>query len=158
MKNIIVLFTLTFVFSLHLSAQTDNQDSGAQSDIFETLRTIDPQNYAVVKLHQDERIEMIFGKKTLAGLSKTIYRVQVFSSNAQRTAKSEAYNVEKMLHEEFPGQTIYVNYSSPFWKVRIGEFLTRESAQLFRTQVVNAFPQKRNEIYIVPEHPESTNK
>jgi len=131
-------------------AQTENKNN-TKADIFENLRAIDPQNYATVKVFQDERIETIFRKQpSLAGL-QTIYRVQVFSSNVQRTAKSEAYSVEKMLREEFPEHAIFMSFVSPFWKVKIGEFGTRESAQLFRDQIVKSFPHMRNQTYVVPE-------
>jgi Sporulation related domain. len=155
MKNSFVFLVFTLFFGLHLSAQSNTQEI-AHADIFETLRAVNSENYAAVKFFQDERIEMLFRKRSFNGL-ETIYRVQVFSSNVQRTAKSEAYNVEKMLREKFPEHAVFMNYTSPFWRVRIGEFVTRESAQFFRDEIVSAFPKMRNQIYVVPENRNQTN-
>jgi len=155
MKNSFVFLVFTLFFALQLSAQSNTQET-THADIFETLRAVDSENYAAVKFFQDERIETLFRKRSFNGL-ETVYRVQVFSSNVQRTAKSEAYNVEKMLREKFPEHTVFMNYSSPFWRVRIGGFVTRESAQLFRDEVVRIFPKMRNQVYVVPENRNQNN-
>ena len=79
------------------------------------------------------------------------YRVQVFSSNAQRTAKDESLNIERRLRSAFPGYGVYRIYASPFWKVRIGDFRTHDDAQALRAELVNAFPELRKETYTVRE-------
>ncbi len=153
MKNIRIFFAFTLlVFSSYLFAQEASNNE--QMNIFEELRKANPKNGAVVKIHQDDRIEAIFRHRPNAASNETVYRIQVFSSNIQRTAKTEAYNIEKMMREQFPEQNINVNYTSPFWKVRMGEFKTRELAQDFRTEVMKAFPKLRNEIYVVREQPQ----
>jgi hypothetical protein len=77
--------------------------------------------------------------------------VQVFSSNNQKTAKNDAFYVEKKLKENFPAQNVQVNYTSPFWKVRIGEFSSREEAQKFREEVISAIPNQRSQIYVISD-------
>ena len=79
------------------------------------------------------------------------YRVQVFSSNAQRTAKDESLNIERRLRSAFPGYGVYRIYASPFWKVRIGDFRSHADAQAFRSELVKAFPELRKETYTVRE-------
>lgn len=79
------------------------------------------------------------------------YRVQVFSSNAQRTAKDESLNIERRLRSAFPGYGVYRIYASPFWKVRIGDFRSHADAQAFRAELVKAFPELRKETYTVRE-------
>jgi len=44
-----------------------------------------------------------------------------------------------------------VNYSSPFWKVRVGDFVSQSQAQILRHKLIDAFPTMRSEIYIVRE-------
>jgi hypothetical protein len=61
--------------------------------------------------------EAITGKKDMIEVDG--YRVQIYSSNKQQTAKAEALEMEEQLKEQV-NQTIYVQYVSPFWKVRIG--------------------------------------
>lgn len=77
------------------------------------------------------------------------FRVQVFSSNVQRTSKTEAFRIEKMIKDQFPDQGVYVNYISPFWKVRAGDFRTQAAAQSFRRELIQAFPNLRSEVYTV---------
>jgi len=155
MKKIALPFAVAFLlFSNCLLAQ-QNADSLKQN-IFEKLSSADTNARATVKIHQDKRIEkLVVGKKAGGSTSdqKTIsgFRVQVFSSNTQRTAKNEAFSKEKLIRTEFPDQAVYVNYTSPFWKVRVGDFKTQTQAQNFRNQLIEAFPTMRSEVYIVRE-------
>jgi hypothetical protein len=155
MKKICI--PLVVVFLLNVSALSAQQSiETRQKNIFQKLATEDSDTHARVKVHQDKRIEsLLVGKKsenysqedrTMSG-----YRVQVFSSNTQRTAKNEAFRKEKLIKDEFPDQTVYVNYSSPFWKVRVGDFRTQAQAQSFRSKLLEAFPNMRSEAYIVRE-------
>ena len=130
-----------------LSAQ-ENSDVKA-ANIFETLTAVDSTTHATVTIHQDKRIEaLLLNKKSL---TVSGFRVQVFSSNIQRTAKNNAFAIEKQIQEVFPNQPVYVNYTSPFWKVRVGDFKTKAEAQTFRNQLIESVPGLKSEIYIVPE-------
>jgi hypothetical protein len=109
-----------------------------------------------VKIYQDSRIEqLVIEHKTATETKSTMtgngYRVQVFSSNVQRTAKAEAFKIEKVLREEFPDYEVYVNYTSPFWKVRVGDFKTFNDAQECRRELIVAFPNLRTETYTVKD-------
>lgn len=77
------------------------------------------------------------------------FRVQVFSSNRQKTAKTEAYKVEKMVKESAMEVPIYVLYNPPFFKVRLGDCRTKEDAQALLDEVVRVLPQLQAETYIV---------
>lgn len=145
-SSVFLLFT-TFSF-----AQNTGNEAGRLS-IFKQLETPDSVTLSTVKVFQDNRIELLFFNRGNALFTNTIYRVQVFSSNVQRTAKAEAFNLERQLREKYPSEAVHVTYPAPFWKVRIGEFRTREAAQRFRAEVAKDFPGIRNEIYVVPEQP-----
>lgn len=154
MKNLDIFLLAIFLhFAGFLSAK-EYADTKQQS-IFEALSTPDSVTHASVRIYQDKRIEqlLVAKKTTNASREQTIsgYRVQVFSSNTQRTAKTEAFKIEKQILEEFPDQGVYVNYTSPFWKVRVGDFKTQGDAQAFRRQLIEAFPYLRSGIYIVRE-------
>lgn len=155
MKNISIPLVVVFLlFVKALPAQENVVPK--QQNIFEKLASEDSSTHAKVKVHQDKRIEsLLVGKKTgnYSHEDRAIsgYRVQVFSSNTQRTAKNEAFRKEKQIRDEFPDQAVYVNYTSPFWKVRVGDFKTQEQAQSFRNQLIEAFPNMRSEVYIVRE-------
>ncbi len=93
-------------------------------------------------------------KKAISDARKTGsmlgYRVQVFSGN-DRTAKTTAYKIEERIRSRQPNYTVYVSFASPFWKVRIGDCVTSEEAQLLRNEVRKAFPEYSNETYVVRE-------
>ena len=73
------------------------------------------------------------------------YRVQIYSSNRQQTAKMEALELETNLKTEI-SQTLYVLYLPPFWKVRLGDFRTYDEAKDYKKEFVQQFPQ---DTYIV---------
>ena len=76
------------------------------------------------------------------------YRVQIYSSNRQQTAKMEALELETNLKTEI-SQTIYVLYLPPFWKVRLGDFRTYDEAKDYKKEFVQQFPQMIGYTYIV---------
>lgn len=148
MKKIyfIIVFLLCFTW---LFAQTSERK--ASKTIFESLAIPDSTSGAQVILHQDVRIETVFANRKVQSSNSTMvgYRVQVFSSNLQRTAKTEAYKIEQELSDAFPEYNVYVSYSAPFWKVRIGDFRTMQEAQALRTEISKQFLTLRNYTYTV---------
>jgi len=57
---------------------------------------------------------------------KTLYRVQVFATKFPQ----EAYQIADSLKEKFK-KNIYVEYESPYYKVRLGDFEKEDDAQKF---------------------------
>lgn len=143
----VLIFSLT---GLQLNAQENGR---SKNGFFEELTKPDSLTGATVILHHDKRIEemLLMKKNNNISVSTTVngYRVQVFSSNVQRTAKNEAFRIEKSIRELFPEHGVYVNYTSPFWKVRVGDFATLDQAQAFRNELIKVFPQLRSETYPV---------
>ena len=76
------------------------------------------------------------------------YRVQVYSSNQQQSAKAEALDLEEKLKQKV-NMTIYVQYLPPFWKVRIGDFRTYDEAKEYKKTFVQIFPNMTGDTYIV---------
>ena len=77
------------------------------------------------------------------------YRVQVFSSNNQQNAKTEAFRIQKVVENSNIEGDIYVQYNPPFWKVRIGNFRTLEEAQLFKEEEIRALTELQGDTYPV---------
>ena len=80
------------------------------------------------------------------------YRTQVFSGNNQRLSKEEATQKEKQIKDLFPEVTTYVSYTAPFWKLRIGDFRSKEEAFILQRQLMEAFPLFAKEMYIVKDN------
>ena len=104
-----------------------------------------------VELVQDSTVNVLLeaamrGKMELVEIDG--YRVQVYSSNQQQTAKTEALELEEKLKAKIE-QTIYVQYLPPFWKVRLGDFRTYNEAKQYKKEFVEMFPQMMGDTYIV---------
>ncbi len=110
----------------------------------------------LVEIFQDRRIEKLLSDKQNAGSNQVSsvlqgFRVQVFSSNQQRTAREQAIRIKQEIESVFPDFPVYIVYQSPFWKVRIGNFKTSEEAQLLRTEIIKKYPKKQGDVYVVKE-------
>ena len=104
-----------------------------------------------VEIIQDSTVsvlldEAMHGKKELVEIDG--YRVQIYSSNKQQKAKTEALDLEAQLKGKV-SQTVYVQYVSPFWKVRLGDFRTYDEAKEYKKQFVQQYPALMGETYIV---------
>lgn len=86
-----------------------------------------------------EETEQTPGAKT-AHASRTGYRVQVFDDNNPRTARKEAESRHALIQKEFPSLRSYVTFSSPYWRVKVGDFRTRAEAEAAMAELRHAFP------------------
>jgi len=77
------------------------------------------------------------------------YRIQVFSDNNARTAKAEARSRARNVSAKFPEYATYVVFSSPYWRLRVGNFRTQEEANNAAHMLKEAFPAYRREIRVV---------
>lgn len=76
------------------------------------------------------------------------FRVQVYSSNNQQLAKTEALTLEKQLASQID-VPIYVQYNPPFWKIRLGNFRTQEEALAYKNMFVLQHPELQGGTYVV---------
>lgn len=123
----------------------------AQSHIDSLQKPYILDDMPLVRVHQDSLIEALL-KEKVYGISEMIeidgFRVQIFSSNRQQTAKEEALSLEKKMTDAL-STAVYVTYISPFWKVRLGNFRTYEEANAFKVQLITQFPELQGDTYIV---------
>ena len=146
MKKIFLFSMLFFVQYIH-----------AQSTVIRSIETNNSTSVAKIDIHQDPRIENRVNAY-INRIDPTMpytgpgFRVQVFSSNNFKTAKADAYSIEKQIKNTFPEQQVYVTYSSPFWKVRVGNFRTNDEAQKLRSEILKVFPGLGRNAYAVREN------
>lgn len=120
----------------------------------DTLHTFILDAMPNVVVHQDSAITLLLedksynrqrGQRQVSG-----FRVQVYASNTPQVAKNEALD----LHETLSSQVsiaVYVISEPPFWKVRLGDFLTREEAIDYKNQLNILFPHLQGSTYVVPD-------
>ena len=109
-------------------------------DLFPGVQIVQDSTMAVLL---DEAVN---GKRELVEVDG--YRVQIYSSNQQQSAKGEALDLETRLKDKI-NQTLYVQYLTPFWKVRIGDFRTYDEAKEYKKLFVQQFPDLMGDTYIV---------
>lgn len=78
------------------------------------------------------------------------YRVQVFSDN-RPAAKGEARAKSRNIASRFPNMRTYVKYTSPYWRLRVGDFRTRREAEEAAEALRQAFPSYSKEIRVVQD-------
>ena len=146
--SFVLVFSTIFVWNLTAQDPT----AVLPKNVFENLSEKDSLS-AKINFYQDKRIEQLFIDRQMLSKGEEVsgFRVQVFSSNVQQTAKSEAFRIKALVEETFPDIGVYESYSSPFWKVRVGDCYTREEAQELLAELKKDFPSLRREMYIVPD-------
>ena len=155
-----ILTTLLWVIGLSAQEQTLPLDTilvdslhidTLQSDTLHTF-ILDAMPNAIV--HQDSAITLLLedksynrqrGQHQVSG-----FRVQVYASNTPQVAKNEALDLHEALSSQV-SMAVYVISEPPFWKVRLGDFLTREEAIDYKNQLNVLFPHLQGSTYVVPD-------
>ena len=136
-----ILFILTFALSVIAYAEDTLPKGVLITDVMSN-----------VTVHQDSLVRQLLYHKATGVQPKEVeiagYRVQIYSSNNQQTAKMEAILLEKEMLEKLD-VPIYVTYTPPFWKVRIGDFASYEEAQEFKNSFIRDFPELLGDTYVV---------
>lgn len=63
------------------------------------------------------------------------YRVQAFAGNNSRVSRDRARQIGERLKSEFPGHSVYVHFYTPRWVCRMGNYQTREEAEVMLRKV-----------------------
>jgi len=148
MKSIFSLL-IGIIFSVAVFAQATQE----HPDIFEALAKKEA-GQGTVTIHQDSRMNVLLDKKDIANEGKKYiyisgYRVQVYMENSQKQSKAGAFEREKRIKEKFPELATYVTFTSPFWKLRVGDFRTHTDALVLLKSLKAEFPDMSGEITIV---------
>lgn len=77
------------------------------------------------------------------------FKIQAFSGNNQRNSKNEANTKQRMINEAYPEHETVVTFDSPFWRLRVGNFRTREEANKVLEEMKKTFTSFGKEMYIV---------
>lgn len=97
-------------------------------------------------VRKDERIDVLTSKQILVNKRSSMltssgqykgFRLQVISTND----REKAFGIKSDLMNKYPEEKAYVMFQSPYFKVRIGNFIKREDANKFRKNLNKLFPQ-----------------
>ena len=157
MKKYILIAFLCVFFG---STQAQEAEEHTGFFFFDRLST-STNDEGAIRVFQDPRLPSVMSRKAAAnqhsGEQKDFvlvngFRVQVFSSNVPRTAKTEAFDMELAVKEKFDFVDTYITFTSPFWRVRVGDFRTQAEATNMLGLLRKAFPETKNEFYVVKDN------
>jgi Sporulation related domain. len=151
---------ITAILISFLCVTAGAQTSSQKKEIINELNSFVPGKGRVT-VYEDESIKNVLGRSMAP--PRTVYsntegaqyykvrgfKIQVFSGNNQRTSKNEANHKQDLINRSFPEQETVVLFDSPFWRLRVGNFKSREEAQGVMREISRAFPAFGKEMYIV---------
>ena len=99
---------------------------------------------ASVVVHKDPRIDLLVKKQasintiTKNSYARTMkgYRLMVMNTNK----RNEAIAAKTKVYTYFPELKAYLVYQSPFFRLKAGNFKTREVAEKYKKQMTPLFP------------------
>lgn len=152
-----MLLSLLLAFCFNATAQSQKQ----HKEILADLNAVKPGQGRVM-IFEDKAITEVLGRSMSP--ARTVYttgdgsvqyvkmrgfKIQAFSGNNQQTSKNEAYYKQRLINTSFPEQETVVTFDSPFWRLRVGNFKTREDAAEVLSDIRKTFPAFGKEMYIV---------
>jgi hypothetical protein len=135
MKQLIITFFIFFMCSTSFAADTIIVHKDPRLDIF---------------TEKQSEVNKRTSGMTSSGLYKG-YRLQVLSTRH----REDAFKLKTQLLKKFPSQQTYVVYQSPYFKVRIGNFINKPEAEDFKNKLLRSY---RQHAYIVEDIIEYTPK
>lgn len=130
-----VLFLLACLVSLSAFAQETTSLDGPSVIVHK-----DPRIDALVKKQSNINITV----KKAAGRTMPGYRLLIVNTNS----RDEAIAAKTKIYTHFPDQKAYLTYQSPFFKLKAGNYQTRDEAKRYQALMNNLFPKG---VFIVSE-------
>lgn len=144
----ILLIVLCFFSSLVVNAQSDANLAGKLQE-----RT---EGEGVITIYDEEGIEELVDiqvevNERIGGVEG--YRIQLYSGSGP-AGKRGALNVKGKFLNNFPGYDADLSFTSPFWRVRVGNYRHKHEALPLLTDLREKFPN----CYIVKDGAVKMNK
>lgn len=141
MRVFLIVMQLLLVFPAamaQVSAPSGGISAGASDDIFQRLNLKqDPRFEELVKLH-------IKRNQQSSGIPG--FRVEIFFSS-EINARQKAQNIKNEFLSAFPNYNVYITFVSPDFKVRVGDFRTKNDALRLVKEICGQFPKA----FVVPD-------
>ena len=90
-------------------------------DVEETIRSLRPPPAQV----DTPAVVAAPAKRDTLWTTANGYRIQIFTSTTRELAEAEALKAR----ERFPADSVYILFQSPWHRVRVGDFATRQEAE-----------------------------
>lgn len=155
MKYRLVILLSVVMCALALDARTVASDS--LPGIVERLNasgiiTVSQPAAMDARLQKAAPVEQESVEQHTAARGRVGYRIQVFDDNDPRSARSEAQNRKRLMESRFPELRAYMQFNSPYWRVRVGDFRSRSEAEGIIEDMRRAFPSLSAQLRIVRDY------
>lgn len=145
---ITALFVQTFCFTL--SAQTSaSSASSKEIPVLQSLQSADTSK-GKIQLRGDSRINELVRRRAAASEAASGidgWRIQIYNSSG-RVARDEANDERTRFLNKYSDLKAYLIYQPPYFKIRVGDYRSRQEAYKMYKQIVKQFPVS----YIVPDN------
>ncbi len=100
------------------------------------------KKFGKTNIHQDERVDTllerhIYYNKTHKNIDG--YRIMIFFDSGNHS-KDKAYETKGQFEENYPDVPAYISFSSPYYRVRVGDFRSRMEADKFLQEIKTDYP------------------
>ena len=152
------IYKILFIALLLVSSVVVNAQQ--RKAIIDDLQSV-KQGQGRVMVFEDNAIKGVLGRSMAP--NRTVYsgsageqyvkmrgfKIQAFSGNNQRTSKNEASSKQQLINQAYPEHETVVTFDSPFWRLRVGNFRSRDEANEVLNQMKSTFPTFGKEMYVV---------
>ena len=146
------LFFLMFVCTIFFGYSQSNKN------MVDSITAQTPDK-GTINIYSESGITNLIGKINTSGVVikpnmviKRGFRVQVYSGSQKQASKDEAYSREQKVKSKYPEYGAYVSFDSPFWKLRVGDFLDRRDAEDALKELKKGLPEYASEMYVAPDN------
>ncbi len=137
LRSLLLVMVLTLILPLSLAAQ---KGLGVEELMNDGRPRYQADNLII---NQDPAIDTLISKHILMNASKDGvdgWRIQIYRGG-HRTANEDSNKVRARFMEDYPDIPTYRTFDRPNWfKVKVGDFRTREEAAKVFFDVVNKYP------------------
>ncbi len=138
--RVIVVFVFLFAVA-SVAARRPGDLNDLNRNIFDILESVE-EGEGTIHINQSDRMDDLIlthidMNKRAGGVEG--FRVQLFSGGGSK-AREEALEVKGKVLSKWPEVNVYVEYSAPFWRVRVGSFRHKHEALPLIEKLSGEFP------------------
>ena len=117
-KNLIAILITNFVLL------ANENDSLFWFDINDIVDESPYFPLIINKVFSGSHLSIIDSMKKIEEKELEVFRIQIFESTVASIARAEAKRFQNIL-----GDTVYINFETPLYKLRIGNYINRKNAE-----------------------------
>lgn len=127
------------------------QDISANNEIDNIIKRLQENkpNQGKVVVKQDAQIANLLDLHVLQNAKNPGmqgFRIRIFFELGQNARRNSEESM-RVFMEKYPGVKVYQSYDNPYWKISVGDFRSRESAQKFYQELLVDYPKA----FIIPD-------